>query len=353
MNYSPGSPLPTTSSFGRLRLMATRRVAGKGVFCSLRSLVILGTWISYLYLHPLKNNTSYGGSTSSTNSVDQMQASCRRRLDKLEQIFNERRRIRQQATPTYEFKNYKMKFDLYEPEASCFSEERFGSDSDVRYEAFGDGPKFVCGVDVLAQKAKLLGKNCLVYSVGSNNDVRFEKSVHTHITGCEIHTFDPTLTDTPFVGGEYATFHPWGLGTDGGKEGNTMHTRKDEGERMSFQTIIQKLGHTNRTIDILKIDCQGCEYAAMPPLFELIASGSVRVDQVLIELHDTKKANFATKDGQLSQFFSGADKAKLRIVHKERNQWGCDGFRCVEYAFVSESFLREANEAVVCSTEYF
>ena len=155
-----------------------------------------------------------------------------------------------------------------------------------------------------------------------------------------------TLDDTPFVGGEYATFHPWGLGTDGGKEGVTMHERRNDGERKSFQTVMQKLGHTNRTIDILKIDCQGCEYASMPPLFELIASGNVQVDQVLIELHDSKQDNFTS---QMNEFFSAADKAKLRIVHKERNQWGCDGFRCVEYALVSESFLREANEAILCS----
>ena len=46
----------------------------------------------------------------------------------------------------------------------------------------------------------------------------------------------------------------------------------------------------------------------------------------------------------------GIFRAKLRITHKERNQWGCDGYRCVEYALVSEAFLREANGAVMCGT---
>ena len=36
----------------------------------------------------------------------------------------------------------KMLYDLYEPEANCLSEERFGND---RFASFGDGPKFVCG----------------------------------------------------------------------------------------------------------------------------------------------------------------------------------------------------------------
>lgn len=47
-------------------------------------------------------------------------------------------------------------------------------------------------------------------------------------------------------------------------------------------------------------------------------------------------------------FFAAADRAKLRIFHKERNHWGCDGYLCVEYAFASEAFLREANAALLC-----
>ena len=90
----------------------------------------------------------------------------------------------------------------------------------------------------------------------------------------------------------------------------------------------------------------------MPPLFELIASGKIKVDQVLIELHHTKVGRRLRGDfgRTLQRFFAAADRAKLRITNKERNQWGCDGYRCVEYALVSESFLREANGAVMCAT---
>ena len=290
-------------------------------------------------------NKTYSNNFSRAADVSNAQrsSSCKKLLDELDNQFDERRRGREEHTPPTKVE-YNKKFDLYEPEATCISEERFGSK--VRYHAFGDGPKFVCGVDVIAKKAKQ--SNCLVYSVGSNNDVRFEQAVHTFINGCEVHTFDPTLKDEQFVGGEYATFHPWGLGTDGGKEGNTMHGRANDGSRKSFETIIKELGHENRKIDILKIDCQGCEYSAMPPLFELIASGKVQVDQVLIEMHARKDGNFLD---MLRDFFMAADKAKLRIFHKERNGWGCDGFRCVEYAFVSESFLREANGASMCPGE--
>ncbi len=109
-----------------------------------------------------------------------------------------------------------VSFDIYEPEATCFSEERFGSksDIDVRYHAFGDGPKFICGVNFIAHQIAHHDKKCLVYSVGSANSVGFEKAVHTFLSGCETHTFDPTL-NSAFVCEEYATFHAWGLGKDG------------------------------------------------------------------------------------------------------------------------------------------
>ena len=160
----------------------------------------------------------------------------------------------------------------------------------------------------------MMGKNCLVYSVGSNNDIAFEKAVHTFMKGCEIHTFDPTL-NKPFVGGEYAIFHPWGLGLDGVKAA----ARGNSWEGKSFETVFKELAHENRTVDVLKIDCEGCEWDVMPPLFELMSTGRVKVDQILIELHLPKLKNNITK---LKNFFWAADKAKIRLFHKERNGWG-------------------------------
>ena len=81
----------------------------------------------------------------------------------------------------------------------------------------------------------------------------------------------------------------------------------------------------------------------LPPFFELIASGMIQVDQLQVELHQ----NGNTLE-TISNLFLAADKAKLRIFHKERNHWGCSGYRCVEYSFISESFLREANKAAIC-----
>lgn len=268
---------------------------------------------------------------------------CDEILDAFDERFDRMRRARQLETAKLNLTDMAMKkwFDPFEPEATCFTEERFGSTNRMeRYAALYDGPKFICGVDHIAEKARRGRKkaDCLVYSIGSNDDVSFERAVHDHI-GCEIHTFDPTLRG-PFVGQKYATFHPWGLGEDGAKG---RHQGRNWTSK-SLETIVRKLGHANRTIDILKVDCEECEYASLPKFLDIVASGEMRVGQLQVELH-MRKIKHPRK---IHNFFAAADRAGLRIFHKERNHWGCQGFWCVEYALVSERFLREANRAAVC-----
>ena len=83
----------------------------------------------------------------------------------------------------------------------------------------------------------------------------------------------------------------------------------------------------------------------MLPLFDLIVAGKVTVNQILIELH---RSGFGDSFNDMYDFFLAADRAKFRVTHKERNHWGCQGFECVEYAFTSESFLRDINESLIC-----
>ena len=295
-----------------------------------------------------------------------LSSECKVKLDALDRINDERRSVRQQLVEdalksgkgnVYNYlwkidtkndarkeekeKNnkYNMLFDVWEPEAVCLAEERLGGASDQRYNAFGDGPKFVCGVDYLREKYKASNEKCLVYSIGSNNNILFEKAVKNFID-CETHTFDPTLS-SPFRGDAYASFHPWGLGNDG----ETIHYEQGHKNATftsySLEHMMKDLGHTGRTIDIFKIDCERCEYSAMHPVFDAIAKGTIQIDQILIELHS---ASYET----ITSFFEGVDKAGMRIVHKERNGWGCKGSRCVEYALVRESYLRQATAASIC-----
>jgi hypothetical protein len=278
------------------------------------------------------------GGGDDPRQVAATEADCESALDKLDEQFNTRRKARQEtffnSKASKRFSSMKQItfWDKYEPEANCFDDERFGGS--VRYKSLGDGPKFVCGVDFIAKKGQ--NEGCLVYSVGSNNDISFESAVKSTM-GCEIHTFDPTVPTAKFVGNNVATFHEWGFGKDGSELGPAYK---------SAATVIKELGHTGRTIDIFKIDCEGCEGVVMPPLLESIANGDVQVNQVQIELHQLE--GFANNAAALENFFSAVDKANFRIFHKERNHWGCQGYLCLEYSLVNEKFLRDVNGEYVC-----
>ena len=91
---------------------------------------------------------------------------------------------------------------------------------------------------------------------------------------------------------------------------------------MSLRSIMEKLDHKERKIDILKIDCEGCEWQALPNIFDDIYAEEIKVDQIQIELHGGRKI-------LINNPFQKADAAQMRIMHKERNHWGCDGYRCL------------------------
>ena len=71
----------------------------------------------------------------------------------------------------------------YEPDFVCQHERRIGK--------LGDGGKWICDPHRISYQ-----KDCLVYSVGSNNDFSFEEAVLDKIGHhCEIHTVSTYLCD--------------------------------------------------------------------------------------------------------------------------------------------------------------
>lgn len=196
----------------------------------------------------------------------------------------------------------------WEPNFTCLHERRLG--------LWGDGGKWVCDPHRITASAGERG--CIVYSVGSNNDFSFEEAVLRDISlDCEIHTFDHTIGSVPSNLPEQGNmaFHPWGL------------SRSDRGANMkSMATIVKALGHEGRTIDILKIDCEGCEWETVKSWFK----GGIKIRQVLVEVHA------GTKDVvplPAMEFMSFMKQQGYVIFHKEPNiAWA--GGDCIEYAFL-------------------
>ncbi|KAG5176627.1 methyltransferase domain-containing protein [Tribonema minus] len=207
---------------------------------------------------------------------------------------------------------------------------------------WGDGSKFVCGVEFLADR-----KDCLVYSIGSSEHDGFERGILAAAPHCEVHTFDPTSSADAMRARSTAAgyrFHLVGLGSRArSSTGGTLGA----GPLRTLQEIMADLGHAGRTLDILKIDCEGCEWFTLrEQVFAPMRSGALAVGQLQVELHLLR--------GQLrplpaiAKLFEDADAAGLRVFHKERNAW-CGAWKvCLEYSLVSAEWARHVFHRTHC-----
>ena len=125
-------------------------------------------------------------------------------------------------------------------------------------------PKWICDPHRIAKQ-----KSCLVYSLGSAGRYHFEMGIHQLNPLCEIHTFDLKYFESP----HYVNFHEFGLRFTTSSIGDNKF--------LKMQDIVKLLGHEGRTIDIFKIDCEGCEWTTFEDWFD----AKVDIRQILLEAH--------------------------------------------------------------------
>jgi len=205
----------------------------------------------------------------------------------------------------------------YEPSFHCEFAERLGD--------LGDGGKWVCDPDRIRENVLTNGAPCLVYSVGSNGKFGFEQDIMNRISpSCEVHTFDPAPAGSGLPQG--ASYHQWPLGVDG--------TSVQGVEAKSLAKTADELGHKNRTIDIFKIDCEGCEWTTYDSWFD----GGLDIRQIQVELHwphlpGNSPSDKATK---AHKFYNYLFDRGYVVFSKEPNTLGCSG-ECIEYSFLKLS----------------
>mmetsp|Transcript_119960 Transcript_119960/g.231384 ORF Transcript_119960/g.231384 Transcript_119960/m.231384 type:complete len:358 (-) Transcript_119960:46-1119(-) len=202
----------------------------------------------------------------------------------------------------------------YEPSFSCMYKRRLGLQ--------GEGGKWVCDpYKITDQVAK--GSGCLVYSVGSHGKFDFEKSVNKDISsGCEIHTIDMDDWKTYGIAPpEYVKYHKYTIGPP---------------PNTTISSLVQKLGHAQRTIDLFKIDCEGCEWSTYKSWF----GNGVYIRQILVELH----GGHEPLGQNAHEFFKTLFDMGYVVFSKESNTLGCQG-DCIEYGFVrlSPDFSRASS----------
>ena len=190
----------------------------------------------------------------------------------------------------------------WQPSWSCEFEERIGN--------FGDGGKWVC--DAFALKDR--GKECHIISIGSNNEFSFEEAIHNLNPLCKISVLDHTV-DNPNPP-SYVKYFSLGLG------------KLDRDSLVTLDTAFEKAGILkNQTVDIVKIDCEGCEY----DVYRQFIDTSYEISQILIEIH--------FKDiMSVHKMFQDMTESKYVIFHKEPNIMHASG-NCVEYGFLNSKIL--------------
>jgi hypothetical protein len=217
-------------------------------------------------------------------------------------------------------------WDLFPPTFNCPFKHRLGR--------LSDGGKVVCNWEALRARCHHgVDPPPVVYSVGVRDEVSFEQDLVLK-TGCPLHAFDHTITSVPGV--PNVTFN---------KVGIAAH---DVSEVLkSLPTLMAERNHSG--IDLLKIDCEGCEWDVFAGL---AASGALdSVDQVLVELHLRNPASNepgpSSSVHDVFRFFEALESFQLFPFSRELNLYAGASHEypwVVEYSFVKPSsiFMRDA-----------
>jgi len=181
-------------------------------------------------------------------------------------------------------------WDLFVPTLTCPEVERVGN--------FGDGGKWVCGLESLTEDIPTASSandpSCVMYSFGISTDISFEMEILMR-TPCYIFAFDPTIGSLPLdllpLGAlkkasddksfrERIVFHKVALGA---RSGSSAYHALNE----ALPDIMARLGHSY--VDLVKIDIEGSEWDVFGSLQQRSkVSGSANflpVGQLFIELH--------------------------------------------------------------------
>lgn len=195
-----------------------------------------------------------------------------------------------------------------------------------------------CTGDLLTEEG---GQNCLVYSFGINDSTEWEEKIAKDF-GCDVFAFDPT-SNFPKDVAAGVTFHKYGLqgaGVDVSQTHSVNYEALDPSKLKTLGDLVKLMGHEDRTIDILRMDCEGCEWGALK---ELACSGASQlVKQLMIELHFQKNLGLSTDDDVLvaADAITCLESERWGIASMEKS--GC-GFHDLNYVDSVYKLIRSTN----------
>ena len=157
-----------------------------------------------------------------------------------------------------------------QPVVTCPTAERLGGLVDR-------GAFWICEPGRLVEKKgrsdsdsdKDTSPSCLVYSIGYSG--AFEDDLVERLPSCEVHIMDPTPPfPLPLEHHPHVHWHPWGLAST-----TSTTTKKLSLLLLTLPEIQQRLGHVNRHVDVLKLDCDRCAWATFRDWIPLLNATQV------------------------------------------------------------------------------
>ena len=251
-----------------------------------------------------------------------------------EEFLQRRYNSNYSAVVPWDHRSHVYVWDWFPPIFSCPWRDRLGR--------FADGGKVVCNWQALAR----MGEACTVVSVGVQKEVSFETELASR-TRCQIHAFDHTVPKLPNARTvEQTVVRPCdGVGRGGAISfrklglGSNLHQPGEASMLRTFDELTSSLGR----IDLLKIDCEGCEWAVFRQLQR--AGSLARVDQLLIELHLSDRRGHSLGIKEVADLFAACEEAGLYPFSSEPN-WRPAAVLNQKPWAIEYSFVRATAEAM-------
>ena len=201
--------------------------------------------------------------------------------------------------------------------SACSEPHVIGQRGTPQQYLLADGAKIICDPNATL----INGRGCLVVSVGSNGDAAFEKAVHALSPWCQIDVMDGTLV------------------------GNRAHLRRGLPNYVHFtadnynSTTWER--YRGRSVDVLKIDCEGCELTSLAPWLENVCTSQILIehhgyiDNWRIPLFSMPWEDRVAAHANMSRLHAALVRADYEPFHAQAND-ACgmySGARCMEIAW--------------------
>lgn len=253
------------------------------------------------------------------------------RMQQTKTILDEQDIFNQGASATTHINAREWWVQNWKPNFPCYHEVR------IRNKFICDPNRIISrAVEYLNSSGRVnVGSECIIYVSGGDDiafanqflDYTLARVVEVGLTTpiCEVHVFQPNIENQQPLQRDNFNIHPWGFKS----KHNAANTTLIDASFKTFEETIQVLGHTDKTLSLLALDCEGCEFDVYNDLLSL----DIPVRQLLIQMHVVPNPN------QVHSMLNSLRFAGYVITHKEEEPNGSGEVYNFSFLKLSRSYF--------------